>query len=306
MFTRRKFFGFCSALAVMAGVMPAGLRAESEAVFNPDITALRKLSSVIAGAAPRAVHVTKVADTVRPANVVVAGADPAQKMTLARTVYQLVYPDNTSVMIDSGMDEETHRTFGKTEEPFYPDNYEQVKRALLQARLIILTHYHADHVAGVVRSDQFETLAPKTWASTDTADLMVTKPHKETIKIAHEKVDLFRIQDMGAYHPIAPGVVLIRAPGHTPDSKMIYIRTEDGREFIHSVDSGWSMENIRQEKMKNASWVREDERQLLGQYQWLNRVMREEKDIIVLCTHDNEQYIDFTARGILQQGLYTV
>lgn len=304
MFTRRTFFGLCAALVVAAGAIPTRLRAGDVPAFNPDIAALRKLSSAIEGDFPRALHVTKVADTIRPANVVVDGAAAERKMTLARTVYQLVYPDNSAVMIDTGMDEATHRTFGKTQEPFYADQYAEVMRALDQSRMIILTHYHADHVAGLVRSPDFGALAAKTWVSADTLDLMLQKPHKETIKITPAQAAQLRGAEMGDYQPVAPGVVMIRAPGHTPDSKMLYIRMQNGQEFIHSVDSGWSMENIRREKMKNASWVREDETQLLQQYKWLNRVMRDEKDIIVLCTHDNEQYIDFTVRGIVQRGMY--
>lgn len=223
-------------------------------------------------------------------------------MTLARSVYQLVFPKGT-MMLDSGMDLETPKTFGKTEEPYYPENYEQVKKALLQSNLIVLTHYHADHVTGVVRSDHFDAIAHKVWLTRDTADLMVNKPHKPTVKIAKDKVDQFIIADFDFYFPIAHGVVVFKSPGHTPDSKMLYIKLADGQEFIHSVDSGWSMENIVQEKMKNASWVHEDENLLLQQYKWLNQIMKTEKNIRIICTHDNIQYHDYIRKGIFKEGM---
>lgn len=272
--------------------------------FAPDIGKLRMLAEVIVGDLPTGMNVTKVADTIRPASVVVKGEAPDRMMTLARTVYQLVYPKGT-IMLDSGMDMETHRTFGQTEEPYYPENYQRVQEALRFANLIILTHYHADHVAGVIRSPDFDTLAHKVWVSRDTADLLIHSPHKPTIEIEEEKVNRFIISEFEQYLPVAPGIVLIKAPGHTPDSKMLYIRLENGQEFIHSVDSGWSMENIRKETMKNASWVNENEEQLLQQYRWLNHTMATEENMVVICTHDNEQYTDFIRRGIFGKELKT-
>ncbi|AGA80679.1 MBL fold metallo-hydrolase [Echinicola vietnamensis] len=270
--------------------------------FYADLEQLRKLSHAIPGDLPDKINVTKVADTIRPASVVVSGESADKKMTLARTVYQLVFP-NGSILLDSGMDLETHRTFGKTEEPYYPENFERVKKALDKANLIILTHYHADHSGGIIRSDRFDELAPKVWTSRETAELLINKPHKTTVKISREKVERFFITDFGNYYPIAPGVVVFKAPGHTTDSKMLYIKLANGKEFIHSVDSGWSMENIIEEKMKNASWVHENQEQLLAQYKWLNNIINTEKNITVLCTHDNEQYNDFIEKNILGNGL---
>tara|TARA_R110000868_G_C10965146_1_gene769012 strand:+ start:5380 stop:6309 length:930 start_codon:yes stop_codon:yes gene_type:complete len=270
--------------------------------FYADLEQLRKLSHAIPGDLPDKINVTKVADTIRPASVVVSGETPDKKMTLARTVYQLVFP-NGSIMLDSGMDLETHQTFGKTEEPYYPENYETVQKALRKANLIILTHYHADHSAGIIRSEKFDDIAHKVWASRETAELLVDKPHKPTVEISREKVEQFFITDFQLYYPIAPGVVVFKAPGHTTDSKMLYIKLANGKEFIHSVDSGWSMENIIEEKMKNASWVHENQEQLLAQYKWLNSIINTEKNITVLCTHDNEQYNDFRKKKILGDGL---
>ena len=270
--------------------------------FNPEISKLRELSNIIPGERPTQINVEKIAETIRPASIVVKGEDSNSKMTLARTVYQIQYPNGT-IMLDSGMDLETHNTFGKNEEPYFAEKFDLVKQALTNSNLIILTHYHADHIAGVIRSNNFEDLAKKTWVTESTANLLVNNPHKATTHISQEDVNKFIIVNDSKYMPIAPGVVLFTAPGHTPDSKMIYIHLADGREFIHSVDSGWSMDNIQKEKMKNASWVSENEVQLLQQYQWLNKIANENKDIVILCTHDNVQYDKYTKDGTLGNGL---
>ena len=52
-------------------------------------------------------------------------------------------------------------SFGGSE-PYFPDEFAKLQRALDNARLIVLTHHHADHVAGVLRAPNFSALAAKT------------------------------------------------------------------------------------------------------------------------------------------------
>lgn len=279
-----------------------GFKIQDSELYLPEISELRRLANVVPGDFPKKINVTKVADTIRPGNVVVKGSDPDKTYTLARTVYQFEYSDG-NIMLDSGMDLETHRTFGKTEEPYYQDNFDQVNRALSSAKMILLSHYHADHSAGVIRNPNFEEIAHKVWVSKETASLLVQHPHKPTVQTTWEKVNQFIVTDFNGCYPLAPGILVFKTPGHTPDSKMLYIQLQDGTEFIHSVDSGWSMDNIVKERMKNASWVHENQDQLQQQYEWLNQVMESFPNIIVLCTHDNEQYNSLREKGILGKNL---
>ena len=267
--------------------------------YSPDIQKIRALADTIVGDLPLSLNVIKVADTKRPANLVLYGENPDRMINLVRTAYQLSYPTGT-IMIDSGMDSETHKHFGKNNDPFYPENFEIVNKASLQANMILITHYHADHVAGVVRSKRFEDIAHKVWVSKDTAELMINKPHKPTVQITKEKVEKFIIADFNKYYPVAPGVVAIKSPGHSPDSKMFYIRLQNGKEFIHSVDTGWTLENIITGKMKNAPWIKEDKIQLQKEFKWLNHIMKNEKNVTVLATHDTPQFDDLTKSGILK------
>jgi glyoxylase-like metal-dependent hydrolase (beta-lactamase superfamily II) len=47
-------------------------------------------------------------------------------------------------------------------------------------------------------------------------------------------------------HAIAPGVVLIASPGHTPGSQMVFVERADGAEFLFIGDVSWQMRNIEQ------------------------------------------------------------
>ena len=98
---------------------------------------------------------------------------------MPRTAFQVVYPDCT-VMIDSGLDQETHDSFSTPDkrEPYFPAEFAKLQRALNAARMIVLTHFHADHVAGVVRAANFDELAAKTFIGVATAQCLLSTPHK--------------------------------------------------------------------------------------------------------------------------------
>ena len=98
---------------------------------------------------------------------------------MPRTAFQVVYPDGT-VMIDSGLDRETHDFFSAPDkrEPYFPAAFAQLQQALNQARMIVLTHFHADHVAGVTRAPNYGELAAKTIVSAETAECLLKTPHR--------------------------------------------------------------------------------------------------------------------------------
>jgi hypothetical protein len=93
--------------------------------------------------------------------------------------------------------------------------------------------------------------------------------------------------------------VLMRSPGHSTDSQMVYIRLQSGREILHSVDSAWIMDNIRQVKGKAAPWVKEDVPAVMAQLRWLKTLAETEKNITILVTHDDELLERLTHSGLL-------
>lgn len=94
-------------------------------------------------------------------NFSVKGA-PAVPSVQARTAYQVVYPDGT-IMIDSGMDQQVHKFFGRgAVEPYDPEAAKQVEKAVRAAKFVVVTHEHGDHAAGVIRTPYVDEIAPKT------------------------------------------------------------------------------------------------------------------------------------------------
>jgi glyoxylase-like metal-dependent hydrolase (beta-lactamase superfamily II) len=117
--------------------------------FHPDLDVIRAMSAVLPGPLPLCVNGVRVAASIRPRKFVIEGGDDTA-VTMPRTAFQIVYAD-CSVMIDSGLDKATHDSFSPQKpEPYYAERFAELSRALERARLIVLTHHHADHVAGVI------------------------------------------------------------------------------------------------------------------------------------------------------------
>jgi glyoxylase-like metal-dependent hydrolase (beta-lactamase superfamily II) len=270
----------------------------TQAPFAPDLAAIRRLAGVLPGPLPVAVNGIRVAASIRPRKFVIEGGDETP-VTMPRTAFQLVYPD-CSVMIDAGLDQATHDSFSPDKtEPYFAEAFAKLERALDAARLIILTHFHADHVAGIVTSRNFATLARKTVATARTLELMQTTPHRPHLRITAGQAASFIALDYPELYPVAPGVVLIKAPGHSPDQQMVFARLQSGREILHSVDSAWIYDNILQLRPKAAPWVKEDVPAIMAQLRWLKRLAEGEPNLTILVTHDDARFEALARSGAM-------
>lgn len=263
----------------------ASAQAVVEKPFAADLAAIRALATVLPGPLPTSLNGIRIAASIRPRKFVITGGDETP-VKMPRTAFQVVYPDSF-VMIDGGLDRATHESFG-ADEPYDDAAFARLRQALDAARLIIFTHFHADHVAGVLTAPNLEALAAKTIVSASTLDVMLLSPHRPHLRLAPEMGTRFIILDYPQYYPVAPGLVLIQAPGHSLDHQMVYIRLQNGREILHSVDVAWNLANIRTLQGKAAPWVKEDVPVVLGQLRWLKRIDETEPNVTILVTHDEE------------------
>lgn len=274
----------------------------SGASWTAQIDRIRQVAGMIPGRRALRVNVLKFAESRRSKKFSVQGA-PDEPGVQARAVFQIVFADGT-VMIDSGMDEQVHRFFGRgVVEPYYPDAAKQVERALRSSRAIIITHEHGDHVAGVIRTPFAAELAPKTLLTRAQVQLLETDPQMPEIKITQEMASRYNVVDYDKYLPFGPGMVLIKAPGHTPGSQMVYVALESGREYLFIGDTAWHMDGVRLIKGKAAPWIQEDEAALLAQLTWLNELYQTEKNIVIVASHDDDEHKELTAKGILGDHL---
>lgn len=283
-----------------------GLAATAAAQPAYDDALLRKLraaAGTVPGAAPEEVRYARFAESPRTFAATVEGGDDTPYVQ-ARTAYQLRYPDGW-IMVDTGMDEAVHRFFGRgAEEPYDAAANARIQRALRGARLVLVTHEHGDHVAGVLRSPHYAEIAPKTILTAQQVDTLVRAPQMPELRMDPAQRRDFIVVDFEDVLPVAPGVALVQAPGHTPGELMVYARLRDGREFLITGDVSWSYAGIEQCRQKPAAQIArigEDAAAIAFQLDWLNGLPAQ--GVQLLVNHDDLVQPRLAAEGVIGAGL---
>jgi glyoxylase-like metal-dependent hydrolase (beta-lactamase superfamily II) len=266
--------------------------------WSADISEIRRTAALLPGRKPSRINVLKFAESHRTKNFSVKG-EPATPSVQARTVFQVVYPDGY-VMVDAGMDEPMHKQIGRgAEEPYFPEQAQQVDKALRGARAIVFTHEHGDHVTGVIRTPYLAELAPKTILSRAQVRTLETTPQFPDLRITEEQAQRYHVIDYDRYMAFAPGWTLIKAAGHTPGSQMMFITLDSGREYLLIGDAAWHMDGVRKVTGKDAPWIVEDTAAVNEQLKWLNTLSMLEKNLVIVASHDDDEHKELVARKLL-------
>ncbi|MGH8528700.1 MAG: MBL fold metallo-hydrolase [Nevskiales bacterium] len=267
--------------------------------FPLDIAQIRELANSMPGYKPGEIRFENVAAFAFAEAMVVAG-DPWKKTPIPVYSYQLIYPDQT-VIIDAALDKSL-----ATPEAMVPmfdaAAYQRMSAALEKAALIVITHEHADHIGGIVKHPRLKALFPAlrlTDAQLAHPDrMMQAKPAAGTF----DGYQALRYQGVLA---LAPGVVLIEAPGHTPGSQMVYVQLADGRELLFLGDVSWRMRNVdvlRERPLFMTLMIKEDRHAVLGQFKTLHRLMETEPGIKLVPGHDGAAVQALVDAGFMQAG----
>src|SRR5258705_3111061 len=290
-------------LAALLTIVTVVARAQQPAAgdkpaWSADIAEIRRVATLIPGRKPLRINVLKFAESHRTKNFSVKG-EPATPSVQARTVFQVVYPDGY-VMVDAGMDEPMHKQIGRgAEEPYFAEQAQQVDKALRGARAIVFTHEHGDHVTGVIRTPFLSELASKTILTRAQVRTLETTPQFPDLRITEEQAQHYHIIDYDQYMAFAPGWVLIKAPGHTPGSQMMFITLDSGREYLLIGDAAWHMDSVRKVTGKDAPWIVEATSAVNDQLKWLNGLYNSEKNLVIIASHDDDEQKELVAKKLL-------
>ncbi len=266
-------------------------------VFALNIPEARRLATARGDRLPTKIQSVIVAEGAFPANGVVAGETLFRKRSIVFTSSRVVYPDGF-VIIDTAHDQAIQDEFFSGN-PFYQDKFEIVQNALEKAKLILITHEHMDHVGGISHAVHFDKIAPrvamtKEQLEGDLSDAKFPKGTTEQLKpLVYDQM----------ISP-EPGIVLIKAPGHSTGSQIIFVRLKDGKEFLFIGDIAWDMDNV--------TWVRgrprivsmllkEDRLAVRGQLEAIKKAAEKEK-LIVVAAHDKDQWEDYVKKGWVEAG----
>jgi glyoxylase-like metal-dependent hydrolase (beta-lactamase superfamily II) len=265
---------------------------------------VRAAATAVPGQLPVGINYLKYAASIRKWNEVVenGSSDPC---TMARTAFQISYGDEF-IMVDAGMDRAVHHFFEKAgPQPFDDTLAAKVALALQRAKMVVVTHEHGDHVAGIIRNAN-NTIPLKTLLTKEQANTLINDPQMPEIKLDEEKSRQYMIVEFESVLPVAPGLVLIKAPGHTNGEIMIYTRLQNGKEYIFTGDVSWSFKGVQEKKQKPKS-----ERDRVGengdlvekQLIWLNDRLNKDK-MVILVSHDDIMLPQYAAQGLIRNGFY--
>jgi glyoxylase-like metal-dependent hydrolase (beta-lactamase superfamily II) len=250
-----------------------------------DMAQVRSLADSIEGGAPAEIRVETVGTITFPKTAVVAG-DGWEGTALPVSAFQLVYADK-SILLDTAFDEATMKAGDAAVSGYDSAAYQRIVSAMNKAALILITHEHWDHAAGLFAQPNLDKLLSVTKLNAEQvehADRLVPSIFPEPLRQAYKPVSFEK------YLAVAPGVVLIRAAGHTPGSQIIYVRRADGREYLFIGDVAWHKRNIDlvRERARLVTWwfLREDRDAVLLQLAELNRLQREEPNLLIMPGHD--------------------
>ncbi len=268
--------------------------------FALDITEIRRAAAAMPGPMPSRVEVETVSRHMVPEIAMVAGAG-WKKIEMVRNAYRVVTGD-ASIIIDTGFSRAAAEADGaEYGVKSYDDNaWQRLLAAMDEAASIVVTHEHKDHIGGLLESPIAERLLSKS--------LLVPEQVREA------PANLWPIADRQGYasfeyagaKAIAPGVVLIRASGHTPGSQMIFVKLEDGAEFLFLGDTATMLDNVRLERQRSrlvtTFYSRDDRRAVAMQLSGLNDLMKSEPEVMLIPGHDSIAIQSLVDRGALERG----
>jgi glyoxylase-like metal-dependent hydrolase (beta-lactamase superfamily II) len=153
-----------------------------------------------------------------------------------------------------------------------------------------------------MRSESFNELAPKAVLTHLQLQTLQNEPQIPWLRPSPEMAARLRLIDYSDTMAFAPGMALIKAPGHTPGSQMIYVALQSGKELLLAGDVAWHMDGVRLNTGKDAPWIKEPPELMAAELNWLNGLFRSEKNLSIVISHDEEQRREYIAQGILGDG----
>jgi glyoxylase-like metal-dependent hydrolase (beta-lactamase superfamily II) len=267
---------------------------------TPDslLTTVRALGGAVPGELPIAVSYLNAYEDSGTVGNAVDGAGSSKAFSVTG-VFQVRFRHGW-IMVDAAMDSAAlHR--GRS---FKADNFAQIETALEKANLIVITHEHVDHVQPLVKGPIADQVAPHTLLTREQIETLLTKPKVAFTSMDSSQVSRYLVVEYERALPIAPGVVLIKAAGHTPGSQMVYVKLASGKEMILVGDIAWRVLGIDSQRQKPDSTSRfmsEDRTAIGKQLAWLKSVQAQ--GISVVVSHDGTQLQSLAKRGVLSEGL---
>lgn len=281
----------------VAFVMGCSSYRPSACHYTLDMVKIREAASSMPGDKPKEIRVERVSSASFPEALVVAGR-PLKSAEFRVYAYQLVFDDKT-VIVDTAMNLQQARHAGMADD-YDPAAWDHVVKAMNSASAIYVTHEHEDHLGGAVGVKDAAWLAN---VHLNPEQLTEGTPSQAEMS-PQTRAALTPLPYRGLV-AVAPGVVLIRAPGHTPGSQMIYIQRADGVEVLLTGDAALLMDSIKFEQGPNCLVTmikRGNRRAAACTLLALDRLRKTEASIAIMPGHDGAIMEELVTKKVFIPG----
>lgn len=259
-----------------------------------DLADWRSKASASVDTLPSAIRILEVGKDTAPPFAAQAGRFGAP-VAMSYNAVEIFYPDRT-IIVGGAVDRPTAEgmALSKTEWVFSDAAYDALAAAMLSAEQVLMTHEHLDHVMAIARHPDPQALAQ---------NLVLNAPQVDALPLfADGTLDpaLVALEPglSGDVTPIAPGVVVAPAAGHTPGSQVVFIRLQNGEEILLIGDIVWNMGAIEALKTRPVltqymvfSPNYEDRSAVARQVRALHDMIADHPELTVLPAHDRDWLI---------------
>lgn len=252
----------------------------SDAPARPiDLARLRAEAGKLLGPLPLAIEAVVPACDDFPGTFLVASGG-LKTDRVGAIVYRLVTPGGDT-LLDSGLSPDQAAASGFA--TYDADAQRTADNWLRTAKRIVFTGQDIDHIGGFIATPSRAEFASRAIANPDQAkrisELAPALALQQSVNERHAD-----------YAAIAPGVVLLKAPGHTPGSQMIFVRLANGREYLFAGDNVPMLRNLtwlRPRSRYMAEWQgSEDRAAVIGWLKGLNALHQQAPRMIIVPAHD--------------------
>ena len=200
-----------------------------------DLNAMHR-AAIAAGPLPESIEVEQIGEFAFPRTLVVAGQG-FHMHPMVLLSHRVVWPDH-SLIIDTAMGPTAAKKMPGAK--FDEGAFERMEAALKKASAIVFTHEHSDHVGGVASAPDFGAIAKQVRMTRE----QLNGPKLERGDFPPGALERIEPLDYQGVYAIAPGVVLQKAPGHTPGTQLVYVELANGNRFLFVGDIAWTKDNI--------------------------------------------------------------
>ncbi len=256
------------------------------------IDQLRALAESVPGAKPDRVTYELAAFDRLPGNLLVAGSGMKRKL-IGIMAWRLEVPGGKPVMIDSGIQRKTAESMSM--ELFIPDAQARIERAMGESGLILLTHEHPDHAGGVTALASNRQIR---------ARVRLNPAEAKALQLAGPNPLPSGTQPFA----VAPGIVIIPAPSHTPGSQLVYVLLADRHELLFVGDVASFAQNWQEirarSRLVGQYYIPENRAEVFAWLRTIAALKRSDPTLFVIPGHDFEWVYDTRNKVPAQRGIY--